>query len=58
MESGDMIGSTRCFAHKAWDLHITADWTEVLHRAVQLVGSDVENDSAIDWNYDWEVAAR
>ena len=58
MESGDVIGATRCYTLSGWDLHVTADWTDVLHRAVKLVGNDVENENAVDWNHDWELAAR
>ena len=55
-----MLKSTRCFTHAIWDLPADADWTDVLHRAVVLVGSDVdiEVDVSVEWNEWWETSAR
>ena len=58
MESGDILGSSRCYTHSGWDLHVTADWVDAHHRAIELIGSHVDNENAVDWNHDWEVAAR
>ena len=58
--SNDVLKSTRCFTHACWDLPVDADWTDVLHRAVTLVGSDVdvELDVDVEWNEWWETSAR
>ena len=50
MESGDVIGSTRAYTHAAWDLHHTADWADVLNRALELVGTHEDNEDAMEWS--------
>lgn len=58
--SNDVLKGTRCYTHAVWDLPVDADWTDVLERAVNLVGSDndIEMDDAVEWNVWWERAAR
>ena len=58
MESGDILGSSRCYTHSGWDLHVTADWVDGHHRAIELIGSHVDNENAVEWNEAWELAAR
>ena len=59
-KSGDILRSTRCFLHKAWDLPGGASWQETLERAVVLVGSyvDIGLDDPVEWNREWELSAR
>ena len=58
MESGDVIGSSRCYTHACWDLHHTADWVDVMSRALEFLGTHEDNEDAVEWNAHWENAAR
>ena len=59
-KSGDIIRSTRCFTHVAWGLPSGASWQQTLEKAVVLVGSyvDIGLDDPVEWNSEWELAAR
>ena len=58
--SGDMLKSTRCFAHDVWGLARDATWQDVLERAVELTGSyiDIGLNDPVEWNMWWELSAR